>query len=381
MEYKQLIREYHDNLGVKDAKSNDLRIARTDFINTLKVMYGKTKFPKKTYCEEFNETRDIDEDFADTTLITGLSTNLVDAQFQSGELVFDASGTLTYTNNLSDMDEIVIALRRIGADLVDNATISISIVNQLGESLYTEDQNLAGDGTYTFSPGLTNQCNFIVTITVDPVNDTSVNLQDLRFTFAKKYLTLPTDLIIPLRVVFTSADGREYASTEIQLSEYIAWTPFRFTNPDGNIVTITDPKERYITRENFLYDRTVGYLFLAEPSGVTLWWKPAIKGKATLVYSTLPTLNIEEGKFSNALEAFSDCLVAGATFRGFRRKLNEAVTQQNEAALSAIAISMRDYKSEFRQRQADWIEFTKSRATTVVVEPFDFLSDSEMLRL
>jgi len=378
LEYKQLIREYHDNLGVDNAKSNDLRIARNDFINTLKVMYGKTKFPKKTYIEEFNETLDLTEDFEDTTLIDDFSWEGTGTSgIAGGNLILETgAGTITYLRS-GDISEIQLNGIIVG-DIADSVVLTIT--NDLDEVLFTETVDPLVNGDYTFSPGLTNQGNMTILFTFSIVGG-ALNVGEAVFTVAKQYLTLPTDLIIPLRVVFTSADNREYASTEIQLSEYVAWTPFRFTNPDGNVVTITDPRERYVTRENFLYDRTVGYLFLAEPSGVILWWKPAIKGKVTLVYSTLPTLNIEEGKFSNALEAFSDCLVAGATYRGFRRKLNDTATQQSEAALSAIAISMRDYKAEFRQRQADWIEFTKSRATTVIVEPFDFLSDSEMLRL
>jgi len=378
LEYKQLIREYHDNLGVDNAKSNDLRIARNDFINTLKVMYGKTKFPKKTYIEEFNETLDLTEDFEDTTLIDDFSWEGTGTSgIAGGNLILEiGAGTITYLRS-GDISEIQLNGIIVG-DIADSVVLTIT--NDLDEVLFTETVDPLVNGDYTFSPGLTNQGNMTILFTFSIVGG-ALNVGEAVFTVAKQYLTLPTDLIIPLRVVFTSADNREYASTEIQLSEYVAWTPFRFTNPDGNVVTITDPRERYVTRENFLYDRTVGYLFLAEPSGVILWWKPAIKGKVTLVYSTLPTLNIEEGKFSNALEAFSDCLVAGATYRGFRRKLNDTAVQQSEAALSAIAISMRDYKAEFRQRQADWIEFTKSRATTVIVEPFDFLSDSEMLRL
>ena len=380
MEYKHLLKEYWDNLGIDNQKSDDMRKARNDFINTQKVMYGRTKFPKKSYCEEFNTTHLITEDFADTTLITGLSTSLDDSKITGGNLVMDVdASTITYENNLNDLDEIAVVLTMTGAQAV---TLTCSINNQLGENLYTGIMTYVGDGIYTLSPGLTNQCNFIVTFTVALVDGaTSIEVGNIDFKFQKKSMTLPTDLIVPLRAVFTSESGRELASSEIRLSEYTAWIPFRFTNPDGNISEITDPRERYVTEENFLYDRTIGYLFLAEPDGVTLWWKPAIKGKVTLTYSTLPTLAIEEGQFHNAMEAFSDCLVAGATWRALRRKLLETDTKQSEITLNAITISLRDYKSEFNTRMADWVEFTKSRSSATHIEPFDWLSDSEMLRV
>ena len=383
MEYKQLLKEYWDNLGIDNQKGDDMRKARTDFINTLKVMYGKTKFPKKTYCEEFNTTKEIIEEFVDEdSLITGMST-LGAATFAGGNLVLAATGSgFAYENNLSDLDNLVISLTQ-EVDFGDpTSTISVSIDNQLGENLYQDTQVYTADGDYTFIPGLTNQCNFIVTVTIFlDTGALSVSFSKAVFTFAKKSIVLPTDLVVPLSIVYTSESGRELASSEILLKEYAAWIPLRLTNSDGVTSEITDPRERYVTRENFLYDRTVGYLFLAEPDGVTLWWKPAIKGKVTLTYSTLPILAIEEGQFNNALEAFSDCLVAGATWRGLRRKLRDTETLQNELALSSLTLEIRDFKNEFNGRMKDWVEFTKSRATTVVIEPFDFLNDSEMLRI
>jgi len=380
LEYKELLKEYLDNLGVDDYKAADMRKARTDFKNTLKIMYGKTKFPQKSYCEEFNTTKDIIEDFVDTTLITGLTTSLPSTQITGGELVFNVDGTVLYVNSLNDMDTIVVALRRISS-ASPPPTISISIDNQLGENLFTQSQNIVSDGDYTFTPGLTDQCNFIVTITISKSNDTSINLQTLTFTFAKKSLVLPSDAIIPLRIIFTSQSNRELASSEIRLSEYEAWIPFRFTDPQGITSQVTDPKERYVTRENLLYDRAIGYLFLPDPDKVTLWWKPAIKGKVTLIYSSLPVLNIDEGTFNAALEAFSDILVAGATWRGLRRKLLESKTTQTDVTLAALNLSIRDYKSEFNKRMQDWVEFTKSRSTTVIIEAFDFLNDTDMLRV
>ena len=135
MEYKQLIKEYFDNVGIDNEKSRDLRLARTDFINTLKVMYGKTKFPKKTYCEEFDATHLIIEDFADTTFITGLTTSIPDTQVISGQLVMNVDGTITYENNLNDLDEISFELFRVGAP-VTAIQITVSIDNQLGENLF-----------------------------------------------------------------------------------------------------------------------------------------------------------------------------------------------------------------------------------------------------
>lgn len=382
MEYKQLLKEYWDNLGIDNQKGDDMRKARTDFINTLKVMYGKTKFPKKTYCEEFNTTRDLTEDFEDETLITGITT-LGAATFSGGNLVLAATDSgFAYENNLDSLDSFVISLTQQVDFGSPTSLINVSIDNQLGENLYNDIQVYTADGDYTFTPGLTNQCNFIVTVTITlDTGALSVSFSEAVFTFAKHSIVLPADLIVPLGITFVAESGRELATSEILLKEYNAWIPFRFTNPDGNTSEITDPRERYVTRENFLYDRTVGYLFVAEPDGVTLWWKPAIKGKVTLTYSTLPTLAIEEGQFNNALEAFSDCLVAGATWRGLRRKLRDTETLQNELALSSLTLEIRDFKNEFNGRMKDWVEFTKSRATTVVIEPFDFLNDSEMLRI
>lgn len=376
MEYKELLKNYFDNLGVEDYKTGDLRKARQDFADTLKSMYGKTKFPKKSYCEEFDKTYTLTEDFADSTFITGLTTSLPASQVIGGELVFNVDGTITYQNNLDNLDNIVISASLAGSP-VTASTIKVSIDNQLGENLFLDTQNFVASGDYTFTPGLTNKCNFIVTITITLDGATSMEIQSLVFTFAKNFLTLPSDLVVPSRVIFTSSSGRELASSEIRFEEYKAWVPFRFTNPDGLTSEVTDPKERYVTEENILYDRTIGYLYLAEPSGVTLWWKPAVEGKVTLVYSALPTLNIEEGSFSNALEAFSDCLTAGATYRGLRRKAKD---QSSEVSLSGLMLSMRDYKAEFKERFADWVEFTKPRATVHIVEPFDFLNDSDMLR-
>lgn len=383
MEYKELLKEYFDNLDIKDVKSSDMRKARADFKNTLKVMYGRSKFPKKTYCEEFDSTRIELEDFSDTVLLTGLTTSLPDTQIINGQLQFNANGTVTYENNLSDLSQIVLTFAGSGAT---GATIIISIENQLGEVLFTDTQTYSVDGDYIFTPGLTKKCNMKVIITIEDIvfpsgiTNLSLNLDSIMFTFAKHNLTLPSDMIVPSKVVFTSSEGYEIASSEILLEEYVAWIPFRLTNSESLTSQVTDPIKRYVTRENFLYDRTIGYLFRTDPSGISLWWKPAIRGKVTIVYSSLANIDIEEGKMDKALEAFSDALVAGATFRGLRRKL-VTVDPTNKASFDSLVVSVRDFKAEFRNRQKDWIEFTKARATAVKIEPFDFLNDPDMLRI
>jgi hypothetical protein len=389
MDYKVIVDKYFDGLGIT-AKEQDTiayKKAKYDISDTLNEMFSVSESPKKTVHYNIRETKNITEDFADSTLITGLTASS-GFTISGGKASTTSGGTLTISN-LNKITDVILDVSSTPTSppLTIFPTLRFIVTNELSETLYDETTDFTDDAgleeTITQEINVTG-VNLTLNIILNKNGQTSeASILNLKLEQDVESIDLPTDFLIPLQVTFTEAEtGRLVASSEIHYERFQRWTPNKLFSPDPDVTSqITDLQPIYATTENAEFDRTVGYTFNVESDAVKFYFKPTFTGILTLVYAHFPSyLTLVEGNRAQINDTFIECLVDGAIYRRLKKNLTESIKKaESDAKVTAITISMREFKATYREALQRFIAFTTKRAEAVFVKPFTFLNDFDML--
>jgi hypothetical protein len=384
MDYKLIVDKYCDSLGINNKDSKDYKQAKYDISDTLSEIYAVTEFPKKTQYFNMRETEDIVEDFADTTLIDNLTSS--GFTISGGKASTISSGNVTITN-LKKITDIVLSVSStpISPPLTIFPLLRFTVTNELSEVLYDETVDFTDDSgleeEITQSINVTG-VNLTLTILLNKNGQTSeASIHEISLIQDVTSVILPSDFLIPLEVIFTQGEENKIvASSEISFERFQRWNPNKLFPSEDEVSSVTDLKPIYATSENEEFDRTVGYTFNAESDGVKLYIKPTFNGVITLVYTHFPVYtDLTEGNSLQMHEVFAECVVDGAVYRRLKKNLIKAISEaESDAKVTAITISMREFKSAYQEGLKRFRAFTQKTADSVFVKPFSFLNDPDM---
>lgn len=376
MNYKKVIDRIFTNLHITDEDSKDLRIVRNDIEDTLVDVFGRSEYPKKEINFTINETEDITEDFADSTLIDNLT--LTD---------MNTDGTID-ASNFGIIE--VYPLKTINTcTFTVNGTLGLIAIIGTVKVLDENDQELFSEAftqstypeTFDFSIGVSGvnlKLQVVVKAPADmadcAVTSFSYNVDD----FTQK---MPDDFFLPMEIKFDSGKKR-YVSKEMTPEQYMLWSPFKFTTDDDVTTDVTAVDEQLstyqFTEENKDYDWKLGYYFQVTPDGIYLHWKPKFSGTISIYYSYLPTLSIADASTAQVHRTYVNMLVNGSTCRWLRRDFSRNDPQRTEITFAGLRTAYSEYKAEFDRDLAVFANWVDQRSTPPLILPFDFLNDSYM---
>lgn len=371
MNYKQVIDRIFDNLHVEKENTKDLKVVRNDISDSLIDAFGRSAQPRKEVSYTIAETVDVTEDFADDTLVDGMTLTDITVNSGVGEIAATDFGTievepLKIINSVSfTVNGTFGAIAVIGTVKVKDGNGTEVFSDTFTQSSYPE--------THEFSPGV-NGVDYTLEVVIKAPADMADCTVD-NFTYNEDDFTqdMPDDFYIPLEVNFDAPDKR-YASKEMTREQYVNWNPNRALAEDADDLYEWDTVHTTnLTEENIDYDNLIGYFFQQLGATAQLIWKPKFSGTITISYAYLPSITAADGTAIDINRRFADLMIWGATIKGLVRKLTS--DNINEAKLAGIQISLRKYESDFNRLLHEFTNFMHKRTEAARILPFSILND------
>ncbi len=387
MNYKELLKNIIDELGVENTSSNDIRRFNTYIKFVLNEMFGEAELLKKVIRYKVTSTEDSTEDFADSTLISGFTvdTGIV---IEDGKAKAATNGLAIHIANLKYPQTINIVGGGTAGTLppASDRQITVTLYNYFGTVLNTETITITPTAlTFDYDfviPSRWDAHNGSIVITMNPAGDVleeyaNLYISEITITDYNHYIDLPTDFFVPLETRFRNTSNAEMMIMEVSSETFMNWMNPPVTSDTQDVYDFTTtPITVTATIENETLDGRIAYFFESLETGyMRIMWKDVFDGIIELNYSYIPVPTFAEADAVPVYEVFIECLLHGVIVRGLKRKLQ--LGKLTEIELQSTRDALRLNMSEYQKKLASYRGRNKRESETTFVIPNLFMNWTE----